>query len=366
MTKRNAINLDATANADGFDLSGGTTARKLTVTGADITLTGTGSAVITFPTSTSTLATLALSEEFTNKTLNASVGKGTWTASGTWTLPAFTAGGLITSTAGLDMNLTSSVGITIDITGSGSADAIFVTIDSSEAGNSGLIVTNANNFAHAGALVDLRMLNATDSGKIILIANSGSGNAIDITQKDSTEAVSIKINATQANVTAADTFIAFKSTSGTEGSIAGTASAGVLAYNTFTGSHWTLVEEGDVAPEMLLEIVDGDMGEIGKEQLFKTRLSRTKGSAAAIGVYGGKNLAGTGMVLSIGTGFIFVANKGTDIAIGDYLIASDVVGHVERQEDDVYRNNTIAKATQSVVWEAGDIAKRISCIYLGG
>lgn len=39
------------------------------------------------------VATLAGTEELTNKTLNASVGKGTWTASGTWTLPAFTMGG---------------------------------------------------------------------------------------------------------------------------------------------------------------------------------------------------------------------------------------------------------------------------------
>lgn len=61
------------------------------------TLTVSGTTGVTLPTS-GTLATLAGSEEFTNKTLNASVGKGTWTASGTWTLPAHTAGGLITST----------------------------------------------------------------------------------------------------------------------------------------------------------------------------------------------------------------------------------------------------------------------------
>jgi len=35
-------------------------------------------------------------QELTNKTLNASVGKGTWTASGTWTLPALTLGGAAT------------------------------------------------------------------------------------------------------------------------------------------------------------------------------------------------------------------------------------------------------------------------------
>lgn len=59
-----------------------------------MTLTVTNTTSITLPT-TGTLATLAGSEELTNKTLNASVGKGTWTASGTWTLPAHTLGGAI-------------------------------------------------------------------------------------------------------------------------------------------------------------------------------------------------------------------------------------------------------------------------------
>lgn len=60
--------------------------------GTTVTVSGTTS--VTLPTS-GTLSTLAGSEELTNKTLNASVGKGTWTASGTWTLPAITLGGTV-------------------------------------------------------------------------------------------------------------------------------------------------------------------------------------------------------------------------------------------------------------------------------
>jgi hypothetical protein len=44
-------------------------------------------------------ATLTGNQELTNKTLTSSVGKGTWTASGTWTLPAFTLGGNILTNA---------------------------------------------------------------------------------------------------------------------------------------------------------------------------------------------------------------------------------------------------------------------------
>lgn len=57
---QNSINLPVDVNADGFDISSGTTPRKLTVTGSDITMTGAGSNVDTFPSGlTSTLANAA-------------------------------------------------------------------------------------------------------------------------------------------------------------------------------------------------------------------------------------------------------------------------------------------------------------------
>lgn len=45
-------------------------------------------------------------QELTNKTLNAAVGKGTWTASGTWTLPAMT--------LGADVTFSENVGLILD------------------------------------------------------------------------------------------------------------------------------------------------------------------------------------------------------------------------------------------------------------
>lgn len=75
------------------------TASTITISGSfGLTFTISAATSLTFPT-TGTVATLAGTEELTGKTLNASVGKGTWTASGTWTLPAVTFAGTITAAA---------------------------------------------------------------------------------------------------------------------------------------------------------------------------------------------------------------------------------------------------------------------------
>src|ERR1035437_7721428 len=55
MAKQTSVNLGITNNADGFDISGGTTKRKITVTGGDIALSSGGANTFTFPAATDTL-----------------------------------------------------------------------------------------------------------------------------------------------------------------------------------------------------------------------------------------------------------------------------------------------------------------------
>jgi hypothetical protein len=64
MAKQSSVNLDITNNPDGFDISGGTTVRKLGITGGDVTIAGSGSAVITFPTTSTTIAGLGITQSF--------------------------------------------------------------------------------------------------------------------------------------------------------------------------------------------------------------------------------------------------------------------------------------------------------------
>ena len=235
----------------------------------------------------------------------------------------------------------------------------------------------------------------------------------DILTEDNLVGQTIKINATQASVTAVDTFIDFRSTTGSEGSIAGTASAGVIAYNTFTGSHYTQVtDKVGLETNMLLEIVDEDILSTDwnneqikytekeklkdangkdlkdadgkfltrnvekiriikhqaspKPQLFKTRICQTKNSPTAIGVYGGTDRENRDLVLSIGTGFIWAANKGVNIGVGDLMVSSDLPGCAELQGDGIVKNISVAKATESVTWKIGEMKRLIRVIYLGG
>jgi len=65
MAKQSSVNLDITNNADGFDISGGTIVRKLGISGGDVTIAGSGSAVVTFPSTTTTIAGIGITQSFT-------------------------------------------------------------------------------------------------------------------------------------------------------------------------------------------------------------------------------------------------------------------------------------------------------------
>lgn len=224
---------------------------------------------------------------------------------------------------------------------------------------------------------------------------------------DNQTGLAIQIDAAQATVTTADTYLDFRSNSGSEGSVAGTAVAGVIAFNTFTGSHYTKVigDRSKLISGTLLEVVDEGVTKDDlkqkiskkiikhperlnaksgvtepardeevvetssaseKPQLFKTRICATKGSKRAIGVYGGTDDYGRDLVLCMGTGFVWLANKGQDLEIGDLLMSSDVTGQCEAQGDDIIRNKTLAKLTQDVKWQEGEKVRWVKVIYLGG
>jgi hypothetical protein len=71
-------------------------------------------------------------------------------------------------------------------------------------------------------------------------------------------------------------------------------------------------------------------------------------------------------VNAIGEGKINVCGQGGDIAIGDFLVASDTAGKGMKQADDSFYSYTIAKARENVTFSSPTEVKQIACIYMGG
>jgi hypothetical protein len=105
---------------------------------------------------------------------------------------------------------------------------------------------------------------------------------------DNTTVQTIEIAATQANVTAADIFMDFRSSSGSEGTIAGTAVAGVIAFNTFTGAHYA--QKQNEAENMITGMIVSATGNVmpGGDYLPMITKSTGRNDKAVYGVYASK------------------------------------------------------------------------------
>lgn len=203
-----------------------------------------------------------------------------------------------------------------------------------------------------GGNVGIRVSSATDAPLMVL-------------GEDNWTVMVASINAIQANVTGADTFASFNSNTGQEGSITGTGVAGVLAYNTFTGSHWTKVNG---VPHMLAPLCSTgkQYSESNKPQLVESEVCSEEKARGVLGFYGGKDVKGNALALALGTGFAFVKNTGMDVEIGDWLYTTGDGVSVQKQFDDVRRNYSVAKALQPIRWKQGEKTRKISVTYHAG
>jgi hypothetical protein len=71
-------------------------------------------------------------------------------------------------------------------------------------------------------------------------------------------------------------------------------------------------------------------------------------------------------VNAIGEGLINVCGEGGDIERGDLIVTSSIRGKGMRQQDDIVRNTTVAKARESVTFDSTTQVKQIACIYMCG
>lgn len=247
------------------------------------------------------------------------------------------------------------------------------------------------------------ILFSTNNTERVRVNDSGLGIGITPTTKlhvlgaDNSTASTIGINATSANVTTADVFISFTSTDGQIGSVAGTAVSGVIAYNTFTGAHWSQsntilktpkkikvkrndhTKEGTSIPTVVEDEIDSFettltpgtvlvstdelcqwVNEINIT-LPKCVVSTSPKDPAVYGVYGGHDNDGDVLVLSVGTGIVLVCDEAGGIEVGDLLCTSSLAGHAMK-----YNGNdtsvVLGKARQSFSGITGSIA----CSFYAG
>jgi len=184
MAKQSSVNLDITNNADGFDISGGTTVRKLGITGGDVTIAGSGSAVVTFPTTSTTIAGLGIAQTFSAlQTFTAGI-----TANALYVSTGATFASRPSFTAGLTTdNLWVTNGVTFAGTsvhtglgtfnGGITANNLWVTNGATFANNifAPNIVNSVNGITGAVGITAGSNITITQSGLTFTIASSGGG-----------------------------------------------------------------------------------------------------------------------------------------------------------------------------------------------
>ena len=151
-----------------------------------------------------------------------------------------------------------------------------------------------------------------------------------------------------------------------EGASVGSVSviAGVVSYNTFTGSHlaWgdAKLERGDL---VRLTGVNRYLHEDHEsEMIYGIAPTTSANDPRCLGAYLGEHHVGessnhghTHLVMAEGNGEMWVVSTGGDIQPGDYLIASDAPGCA--MKDDPLRfaiGHVVARAAEGVTWSAVD------------
>jgi hypothetical protein len=72
------------------------------------------------------------------------------------------------------------------------------------------------------------------------------------------------------------------------------------------------------------------------------------------------------IINALGEGQMNVCGRGGDIAKGDLIVTSSLMGKGMKQADNIVRSYTVAKAREAVSFTSSDEVKEIACIYISG
>ncbi|GEM_PF-1079654 len=153
------------------------------------------------------------------------------------------------------------------------------------------------------------------------------------------------------------TIISLRQDGTEEGTIS--VSGNTVSYNAFTGSHYAWTNE-TMEYGMLVSLTgdnrylhDNTQSEIvyGVSKTAIVNDSKVMGSYLALQepsqAYDASN---PHLIMAVGNGEVWVADKGENINIGNYLISSDVVGHAQKDTGEFIVSHIVAKAAESIDW----------------
>ncbi len=167
-------------------------------------------------------------------------------------------------------------------------------------------------------------------------------------------------------------FIFFHDGNGTElGTVTG--DGGAVSYNPFTGCHIAKLKNGkplksDEKPDISfghVVVIHETDDTMPKQPEYVVEMSSKPKQKSIFGVYWNKIYKAfeeeteRHQIFSLGDGSIWACSEGGDIEIGDFLCTSSVPGHVMKQDDDILRNYTVARATMAVKWDEEDSNKKL-------
>ena len=219
----------------------------------------------------------------------------------------------------------------------------------------------ALSFATSGSDIMTFATNATEVMRILSSGNVGIGTTSPGEKLD-VEASGATVAAFNRN-TDDGTLISLQRDGSEVGTIVAT--AGVVTYNAFTGSHYAWTHE---AIEMgALVMLTGNNrhlhGDPEAEILYGIAPSATANNPQVLGAYLGLQEAHQAdddsnphLVMAVGNGQMWVVANGEDIEIGDYLISADVVGHAMKDPGTYQTSHIVARAAEKLQWSEVDYA----------
>jgi hypothetical protein len=135
-----------------------------------------------------------------------------------------------------------------------------------------------------------------------------------------------------------------------------------ISYNAFTGSHYGILDDlTETMTKGTVIVLTGNNSYLNEntesEILYGITKSTTANSPAVMGSYLAvqeptkkNDKTNPVLVMAVGNGDVWVADNGHNVAVGDYLITSDVDGHAMKDLRTTATSYVFARASEPINW----------------